>query len=196
MRYKNIVLNDNWFYKDPGINSENTLIESMEDFQNNYPENFYFIDRFPHLVHDFDKYSQMELYYSNSGNNDSYKSEENKFLAVISKLWVYGETIVESSIHSEEDASLQLEDSQDPSYFNEFKTEDLVCVTDAKKLASVLKLALRGKIWVCFIMNDLSIIVWCNDLVCGVYFGEAAKSKPLVQNICTTEGLYLRPITE
>ncbi|MGG4144693.1 hypothetical protein ABEW34_16385 [Paenibacillus algorifonticola] len=197
MKYKNIFLNDSLFQKDPDINSDHTLNENMEYFQNNYPENFFYIDRFPRLVNDFDKYSQLEVFYSQDGDNDVYKSEEKKFISVISKLWVYSETVVESSIYSEDDITIQSEEHpEDPFFLEEFKTEELVNITNIEKLTGVLKLALRGKIWACLIINDLSIVIWCNDLLLGVYFEDSAKYKPLVQSICTTEGLYLRSFTE
>lgn len=197
IKYKNIILNDCLFEKDPGIDSENTLIENIEYFQNNYPESFYYIDRFPRLVNDFDKYSQSEVTFSHDGDNDFYRVEEKKFISVISKLWIYSETVVESSIHSEDDITLQLEGYPIvPCFFQEFKTEELIRITDLEKLTTVLRLALRGKIWVCLIMNDLSIVIWCNDLIFGVYFGDSNKYKPLVGKICTTEGLYLRSLTE
>lgn len=197
MKYKNIRLNDGLFQKDPSIDSEHTLNESMECFQNEFPESFCYIDRFPRLIDEFDKYSQLEVFYSQEGNNDLYKSEEKKFISVISKLWVYSETIIESSIHSEEDTTLQLDDYQeDPLFLKEFKTTELVCVTNMEKLTGVLKLALRGKISTYLIINDLSIVIWCNDLVLSVYFGDSKKYKSLVHTICTTEGLYLRALTE
>lgn len=197
MKYKNIILNDSLFEKDPSIDSENTLIENIEYFQNSYPESFYYIDRFPRLVNDFDKYSQLEVSFSHDGDNDFYRAEEKKFISVISKLWIYSETLVESSIHSEDDITLQLEDYPIvPGFFKEFKTEELIRITDLEKLTGVLRLALRGNIWACLIMNDLSIVIWCNDLIFGVYFGDSNKYKPLVEKICTTEGLYLRSLTE
>ena len=177
----------------------------FESIRNDFPDRCYYLDRFPLLITKPEIYNQVEVFFDGATNDNllkEYLAEETKIKYVIKKMWCYNNHVfVQTSLL--QDSFLHKAISLNKkSTLSELKTElskqdgDMLFeLNNISYLDVLLELGLRERTSSIFIFTTFKTIVWTNDLVMPIYIGDD-NYKPLVQEICTTEGVYLRPFKE
>jgi hypothetical protein len=155
-----------------GINIQNE--DNIFDFLTlNYPQQCFYIDRFPLLVENFEKYEKEELYYEKVINNEVseefFMIQESKFVNVMKMMWLYNQVLVQTEL---------LEVPND--------------IENAKHLDSLIKLAVRESAYSKMFFLDQKIMVIAYGMCFQVYLHDLS-SLQFVNTIVSTEGLYLRP---
>jgi cyclophilin family peptidyl-prolyl cis-trans isomerase len=139
----------------------------------NYPQQCFYIDRFPLLVENFEKYEKEELYYEKVINNEVseefFMIQESKFVNVMKKMWLYNEVLFQTEL---------LEVPND--------------IKNGKQLDSLIKLAVRESAYSKMFFLDQKIIVIAYGMCFQVYLHDLS-SLQFINTIVSTEGLYLRP---
>ncbi len=187
------------------LNSWNVIDILNDDFAFEHlcstnPDNCYFIDRFPIQIENYDKYSQIEVFYDSVLNGDLcveiYNKEEEKIKNIFKKLWVYSLLEVETNLAYVEDEKItKVIDTSKMPFVNELRKmvgEKLFTVDNVNHLDTLLELGLRDRVHSCFVLSDLKIIAWTNGLIILLYMVNL-DNKNLVEKIVCTEGMYLRP---
>lgn len=167
------------------------------------PNNCYFIDRFPLLIDDFNKYQQEEIYYEKVLNKEIskeyYQSEERKFINVIKKLWLYNNVIIDTNFLDIKFNNVKryIEASDSNTIYNLQRklyqlNSEFFTLDDIEELNLLVKLGMREQVYSIFTFLDYGIIVETYGMCFQVYLNDLLNLE-ITKNIICTEGLYLRP---
>lgn len=180
------------------------FIDEIMDFDyiiNNEKEKAYYIDKFPVLIKNFNKYSKLEICYDDVLDNkillETYNRHENMLKSVLEKLWAISSLVIYTSLKYEnidllKDIVDQSEKDILETFYDECKqsNERFILVDNYDVLNIVVKLSAREKIFSLLIFKDIKSIVWLNGLTAPVYLDDDFTT--LIDKICLTEGVYLR----
>lgn len=179
---------------------------SKEEFFENILEcdRFYHLDLFPYFIKDYEKYSQVEVFYQKYLDGDMSKQEfekhEQKFHQFVETLWMYNDVYVmigEDDYHrmkrleyakknkskykkSRKFVASTIEDSGSGHY-----------VDSLVDLRSLLYIATREIASVIFCFIDFKIILWLNGCVGLIYFKEESM-KQNISDIVMANQLFIR----
>ena len=173
------------------------LIDKWSFMDEVYKSKMFRIDNFPKTISIEGRYHQLELFFDEENKDPLFFEKEKNFLMVLSKLWAYSSTYVESNIRFKDDDFLQeiLDEEQYKLAKQIFSKEDIILCDDWETLKFLLTLSLRDYISTCIYLADLKIIIWVKGL-CSVVYLCNKNHEDFVRTICTTEGLYLYSIDE
>ncbi|QSZ27679.1 hypothetical protein ACETAC_01885 [Aceticella autotrophica] len=167
------------------INIEN-FFEQLEKIIDE--DKYYLIDILPTTVLDPDKYQQFELiwdYLDDYRKRDIFLTEENKFINIFKKMWLYNKTKAYIYECNREDLFIKIYNSIKE---NENKTK---YITDIDELELLIQLGTREIVDSILVFEDIEIICWLgNGLNCAVYFNKQEVIK-LIKEMANVEGLYL-----
>lgn len=168
------------------------LIDKWSFMDDIYKPKMFRIDDFPKTIPIEGRHSQLELFFIKDDEiNPTYLEKEKKFLMVLSKLWAYSLTYVESSIFFDAEFSHKLLDDKKFELVKQmFSKESIIAIDNWEILRFLFILSLRNYISTCVYLVDLKIIVWVEGICCVVYLCDK-NQEDFVKTICTTEGLYL-----
>lgn len=167
------------------------FLDELENLSNK--SELYLIDILPKKVFDQHKFEQYEIAYdfiNKCKKQNVFFDEENKFIKVLKKIWLYNKT---KAFIFECKCENLFTDEQD------IKTLDLIkknenktkFITDIDELELLTKLGVREKLYSILVFEDMEIICWIgNGLNCSMYFNQTSSIE-LIKKIATTEGLYL-----
>jgi hypothetical protein len=165
------------------------------------PGQVYTVDRFPLLVKNGGKYSQLEVFFDGIGkatfSKKVFEKEEEKFINCIHKIWVYNDVYADCSYFDVNMDTIKKTINKDEfSIFEKIldkmsKSERYVNIDNLKHLDVLLKLCFRERIYMPIIFMDYKIILWSNGLMCPLYFDDI-NIKDTINEICKSEGLFLR----
>lgn len=167
------------------------------------PENCYFIDRFPLLIKDFEKYQQEEIFYDKVLNKEiseeTFKSEEAKFVNVIKKLWLYNPVFLETNLLEIENKTVEKIFVPEHSVIiNSLKDmlrqsrDRSISLEDSAYLDLLIRLGTRETVYSTLAFLDYKMVVIGYSMCFQVYLNDLSKLQ-LIKEIVSTEGLYLRP---
>lgn len=168
------------------------FIDKWEKFYKQYPKKMHTISRYPKYVEDRSKFHQLNVFYNNEMEDSKqieYFLEEQKFINVIKKLWVYSRCYVESNICFQENYP-ENTDSKVIEQLKGIMSSGIVEIDEWEPLESLLKLNLRDYIGTCLYFTELKLIIWPGDFNCPIYIGNESNIE-LLEKICTVEGVYL-----
>ncbi|QDX91999.1 hypothetical protein C2W64_01039 [Brevibacillus laterosporus] len=179
--------------------NDNLFIDKWSEFDKQYSQKMYRLDRFPTLIQDWEKHRQLVVFFDKRKEPEEqcdYLEIERKFLRVIKNLWTCSRIFVESSIHY---------DNIFPKWANQNKVKELQKKFNAnnieiiegvewEELEFLLILNFRNYISTCLSFVDLNLIIWPGDFACPTYLRDEAN-RELLEKICNVEGLYLYPLT-
>ncbi|ADL51064.1 hypothetical protein [Clostridium cellulovorans] len=166
------------------------------------PEKCFYIDRFPQLINDFNKYQQEEMFYEQVKNNKisekRFYAEELKFINILKKLWLYNSVIGETNFCEIEDKIIKeaLNYGSDNN-MNLFKDklmrgkEQSFTLEENNLLEIIAKLGVRECVYSTLIFLDYKIVINVYSMCFQVYIDDLSKLS-LIREVICTEGLYLR----
>ncbi|WP_039652288.1 hypothetical protein [Clostridium tyrobutyricum] len=178
----------NELFKSKNIES---FLDDLESFLDN--NQYYLLDIFPQTVLDNDKLSQYEMLYNFSiddKNQSDFIINENKFINILKKLWLYNKTkVFVFDFNFENPFKSVKEKKKFESIIN--IRDKTTFIKDINQLEILIKLGIREKASSILFFDDMEIICWLgNGLNCCLYFNNESYKK-LIQKMSTTEGLYL-----
>lgn len=182
-------------------NDSMNIADKIEYLSSSKNGSTYYIDRFPLTSDNFDKFDQLNILYQEVING---KAEKNIFLDielkyrnVMNKLWLYNDMFVTFSGFSKEYAPLsKIVDKEYQKYLDIFENknckEKVFEITDKCELEFWVQLALRDATDAIFYLKNYQAIIVPNyDCVFNVYL-DTNKYYPVIKDIATSEGLFLR----
>jgi hypothetical protein len=184
-----------------GINTQNE--NDIFDFLTlTYPQHCYYIDRFPLLVKNFEKYEKEELYYEKvldkNVSKESFTIQESKFVNVMKKMWLYNEVLVQTDLFEVPDEKIvRVLDENNSTMFSLkemiiSKKSDTTILENAIHLDFLIKLAVRETVYSKMFFLDHKIMVIAYGMCFQVYMHDLSTLQ-FIKTIVSTEGLYLRP---
>lgn len=196
-------LSSNTLHLQKPKDQDTLLLEHFEDFQQNFSIHCYYIDRFPVVVESFDAYSQLEVYFDAVEQMklslELYQQEEQKLINVVKKLFVYNSPVFVETLLG--DVDLEDQEFLKPNELNRLRelqqevkySGGFLNLSKVNDLELFIKLGLRERVSSVLYLSNFKTIIWITSgLVIPAYIHDS-KNKGLLQMICTTEGVYLRP---
>lgn len=173
----------------------------LEYLQKEYPDNFFFIDRFPFAAGM--KHGQVDIFYQNAMNkkadNKTYIDMEKKYIKTIILLWLYNEVFLFSDI--KDIAIKKAKKKIDYKYYSIYKNiikKDIINennpIRQKEELEMYVQLATRDLINVIFYFKGYEMIIVPLWSCYGVYLNDISVKNTL-EKIVNTEGLYLRNLS-
>ncbi|TPG70374.1 hypothetical protein EEL31_18995 [Brevibacillus laterosporus] len=172
------------------------FVDKWDEFDKQYTNKMYRINRFPTLIQNWDKYNQAEIFYEKDreiNEQRDYLDIERKFLNVFRNLWTCSRTFVESSISYDNIFPENIDQNKLKELQEKFHGT-IIEVSELEDLEFLLKLNLRDYISTCLYFVDLNLIIWPGDFACPTYLRDEAN-RELLEKICNVEGVYLCPLT-
>ncbi|WP_368488328.1 hypothetical protein [Clostridium sp. BJN0013] len=167
------------------------FLDELESLINKYE--YFLIDIFPKKILDADKFSQYEIVYDSlidDKNQSSFLVNENKFINLLKKIWLYNKT---KAFVFECNCENLFKNSDDIKYFKSIKDSEneTKLINNVYELELLIKLGMREKLYSILVFEDMEIICWLgNGLNCSLYSNKEG-SMGLMEKMATTEGLYL-----
>jgi len=173
-----------------------------EYLQEHYPENFFFIDKFPFIVSPKNarKFDQVDVFYQEvlqgKADNKDFVFVENKYIEVITKLWLYNDVFVEIDISDVkiEKIEKQIDKSLHhclKSLLKKYTKTSCLKITKKNELKLLVQLACRDVFYVAFCFKNFQILAMSTFSCFALYINDLTK-KSGVEKIVNVEGLYLR----
>ena len=194
---------------DPASDPTNstTLLECFDQVAGRFPARCFFVDRFPLQIRSNEIYRQLAIFYDAARRGDvpkwEYEREEDRFRRTVARLWAYSPVTVQSTLPYENLAAAATALKGQQTTRLKALAKDLAASENGllslntwRDLNILLKLGLRERAHSVLVFHSSKIMMWTSqDLVIPVYCGSLEWRQHL-QQICLTEGLYLRPMLE
>ncbi|GEB33188.1 hypothetical protein [Brevibacillus parabrevis] len=193
---------------EPDNMCETFLLEHSHLVADRFPENSFYLDRFPLQIKDQSAFEKVNIFFDKTVDDPNllslYLREEEKFKQVLRKLWVYNSVWIETALPSvnEEIVVDTINSDTQKIRAKEIHSQLKASGSNSMKLANLhdfeilVELGLREKVSTVFIFENMKICVWSNfDFSLPVY-SKDEKYTQLLHRICTTEGIFLRPLND
>ncbi|MBH0328663.1 hypothetical protein ABH14_02395 [Brevibacillus brevis] len=190
------------------IECDTALLDHSHLVAERFPQKSFTLDRFPLQIKNQTVFEQVNIFFDMTNDNPtlihSYLREEEKFKQVFRKLWAYNSVWIETTLPNVnvEIAAVALDSENKKIRVKEIHSELKASDSMSMKINNLhdfelfLELGLREKVPTVFIFEDMKICVWSNfDFSLPLYSGDD-KYTELLQRICSTEGIYLRSLTD
>lgn len=181
------------------IQTDNDMFDCLTS---TYPQNCYYIDRFPLLVKSFHKYEQEELYYKKVLDKEVSKElfiiEELKFVNVLKKLWLYNQVYAQTDLAEIPNDKIcnMLNENIDIikglKKNAESSKDNPMILDNVNHLELLAKLSIKEGVYSKIFFLDQKFIVIAYGMCFQLYLHDLS-SLQLLKTITSTEGLYLRP---
>lgn len=176
------------------IRDEDYFLEKIYEL---CPENCYVIDQYPFVVHNNEKYKQVEISYDRALRSQNtfaiYLKEEEKLKQVMKKLWLYDIVEVETNLNSQAITKLKRAIDTDKHELLEImrkKYNGNWIVEQVDEVDLLVELGARERACTSFVFRNLRIIITTNALDMSIFISDI-QNKHILEKIVMTEGLYL-----
>ncbi|TKI59048.1 hypothetical protein E8L90_28665 [Brevibacillus antibioticus] len=189
------------------IECDTALLDHSHLVAERFPQKSFNLDRFPLQIKNQTVFEQVNIFFDRTDDNPtliSYLREEEKFKQVFRKLWAYNSVWIETTLPNVnvEMAANALDSENKKIRVKEIHLQLKASGSKSMKINHLhdfelfLELGLREKVSTVFVFEDMKICVWSNfDFTLPLY-SDDDKYTELLQRICTTEGIYLRSLTD
>ncbi|MFS0916807.1 hypothetical protein [Brevibacillus sp. 179-C 1.1 NHS] len=191
-----------------GIECDTALLDHSHLVAERFPQKIFNLDRFPLQIKNQTVFEQVNIFFDMTDDNptliQSYLREEEKFKQVFRKLWAYNSVWIETTLPNVnvEMAADALDSENKKIRVKEIHSQLKASGSKSMKINNLhdfelfLELGLREKVSTVFIFEDMKICVWSNFDFSLPLYSDDDKYTELLQRICTTEGIYLRSVTD